>query len=303
MNAPRVSIVLPTYNRLDLLQQALASIRAQTYPDYEIIVVDDGSTDGTRAWMEAHPNDALVYLRQANAGVSTARNAGIQAARGELLAFLDDDDLWLPTKLERQVPLFDNPDVGFVFCGNAYCDASGRIEMLRMPGPEYRGHAVPAMLRRNMMPTPSVMVRRRLALEAGVMYEDLAFGEDWNYWLRIAARCKVDFVPEILVHFREMPGGLSRLPFDAFRANTLALFEGIFRDPETARLLEPYRREALSQAHARVAEEALHRDRLDVARKEAWQAIRLRAGNRIAWRVLPRALLGRRLMDALRGLR
>lgn len=303
MNAPRVSIVLPTYNRLDLLRQALASIRAQTYTDYEIVVVDDGSTDGTRAWMEANPNDTLVYLRQENAGVSTARNAGIRAARGELLAFLDDDDLWLPAKLERQVPLFDNPDVGFVFCGNAYCDASGRIEMLRVPGPEYRGHAVPAMLRRNMMPTPSVMVRRRLALEAGVMYEDLVFGEDWNYWLRIAARCKVDYVPEILVHFREMPGGLSRLPFDAFRTNTLALFEGIFRDPESARLLEPYRREALSQAHARVAEEALHRGRLDVARKEAWQALRLRSGNRIAWRVLPRALLGRRFLDALRGLR
>jgi hypothetical protein len=159
------------------------------------------------------------------------------------------------------------------------------------------------MLRRNMMPTPSVVVRRRLALEAGPLYEDLAFGEDWNYWLRIAARCEVDFVPDILVHFRTTPAGLSTLPFEEFRKNTLALFEGIFRDPETARLLEPYRREALSQAHARVAEEALHRERLDVAREEAWRAIRLRGGNRIAWRVLPRALLGRRFLDALRRLR
>jgi len=304
--APRVSVVIPTWNRRRQLEEAIRSVRAQTYADYEIIVVDDGSTDGTGEWLEdRHPGGPIVYLRQKNRGASAARNAGIQAARGELLAFLDSDDLWLPGKLELQIPLFDrNPAIGFVFCGSAKLDGAGRVREIRKPGDEFRGRAVSAMIEHNMMPTPTVVVRKRLALEAGPMYEDLSFGEDWNYWLRIAARCEVDFVPEVLVHFRDTPGGLTRrLEFDAFRTNTMGLFEGLYRDPATAVLLEPYRREALSEAHSRIAEEALLRDRFDIARAEAWTAIRILPRKRTAWRYLSRALLGKRLLDALRRVR
>jgi hypothetical protein len=220
------------------------------------------------------------------------------------VAFLDSDDLWLPRKLERQIPLFDgNPAVGMVFSGSAKLDEKGVTREIRMPTPAFRGRSALAMIRRNMMPTPTVVVRKRLALEAGTMYEDLSFGEDWNYWIRIAARCETDFVPEVLVHFRDTPGSLSRLDFDSFRANTLGLFQGLYRDPATAALLEPYRKEALSQAHSRIAEEALARDRFDVARRESWSAIRILPGNRAAWRFLSRALLGRRLLGALRRLR
>jgi len=299
----RVSVVVPTWNRKERLEEAIASILAQTYEDYEIVVVDDGSTDGTREWIERHPNPRLVYLRQENRGSSSARNAGIRAARGELIAFLDSDDLWLPRKLERQVPLFDRPEVGFVFCGSARVDGQGNVLETREPGPEYRGRAVRAMIRRNMMPTPTVVVRRSLALEAGPMYEDLVFGEDWNYWLRIAGRCEVDFVPEVLVHYHDTPGSLSRLSFEGFRANTVGLFEGLYRDPESARVLAPYRKEALSQAHALIAGEALAKERFDVAREEAWRAITIHGGNGAAWRLLPRAWMGRRLLRALRRLR
>jgi hypothetical protein len=229
----------------------------------------------------------------------------MERARGELLAFLDDDDLWLPSKLEKQVALFDrDPDVGFVFCGSAKVDGAGIVLETREPGAEYRGRAVSAMMRRNMTPTPTVMVRKKLALEAGPMYVDLAFGEDWNYWLRVAARARADFVPEILVHFRDSPGGLTRrLDFEGFRRNTLGLFEGLFRDPGTAALLRAHRSEAMSQAHALIAGEALARDRFDVARGEAWRAIRIRPGNREAWRLLSRAVLGRNLLGALRRLK
>ncbi len=107
----------------------------------------------------------------------------------------------------------------------------------------------------------------------------------------------------MLVHFRDTPGSLSRLDFDSFRANTLGLFRGLYRDPESAALLAPYRKEALSQAHTRIAEEALQRGRIDVAREESWRAIRIRPGNRAAWRFLSRAILGKRLLGALRRLR
>ena len=99
---PLVSVIIPTYNRADLVRQALASVKAQTYRDFEIVVVDDGGTDGTcealSAWRE------IRVLRHAHRrGVSAARNTGIDAARGEWLAFLDSDDLWLPDKLARQI--------------------------------------------------------------------------------------------------------------------------------------------------------------------------------------------------------
>jgi glycosyltransferase involved in cell wall biosynthesis len=305
VRAPRVSVVIPTWNRRRRLEEAIASVLAQTYTDYEILVVDDGSTDDTREWIGGrYPESRLRYLHQENRGSSSARNAGVRAARGDLVAFLDSDDLWLPRKLEFQVPLFDrNPAVGFVFCGSAKVDQKGITLETRKPTAEFRGRAALAMIRRNLMPTPTVVVRTRLALETGPMYEDLHFGEDWNYWIRIAARCETDFVPDVLVHFRDTPGSLSSLDFDSFAASTRGLFLGLYRDPETSALLEPYRKEAVSQAHARIAEEALARGRFDVARGESWSAIRIRPGNRAAWRLLPRALLGKRLLGALRRLR
>ena len=238
--APRVSVVIPTWNRRATLQEAIESVLAQTYTDYEIVVVDDGSTDGTGEWVQGRYREGpIVYLHQENRGVAAARNAGIRAARGELVAFQDSDDLWLPRKLERQIPLFDrNASVGLVFCESEKVDRQGRVLESRKPSGAYRGRIVPALIRHNMMPTPTVVVRKRTALETGPMYEDLSFGEDWNYWLRIAARCDVDFVPEVLVHFRETPGGLSSLDFEAFRRNTMGLFEGLYRDPSSAILLE-----------------------------------------------------------------
>ena len=301
---PRVSVIIPTRNRRRHLEEAIESVFAQTYSDYEIIVVDDGSTDGTKDLLaERYRGRPLVCFSQENRGSSAARNVGIRAARGEFLAFLDSDDLWLPRKLECQIPLFDrNPAVGFVFCGSARMDGRGVLRA-REPTREYRGRAVRAMLRKSMMPTPTVVIRKRLVSETGLMYEDLSFGEDWNYWLRIAARCEVDFVPEVLVHYRDTPGSLSQIAFDAFRSGTLRAIESLFRDPATASLFEPYREEALSQAHALVAAQALAGGRFDVARLESWRAIRIRVGNLEGWRVLPRALLGRHLLGALRTLR
>ena len=100
--APRVSVIIPTYNRADLVQQALASVKAQTYRDFEIVVVDDGGTDGTFEVLSAD-REIRVLRHAGRRGVSAARNTGIIAARGEWLAFLDSDDLWLPDKLARQI--------------------------------------------------------------------------------------------------------------------------------------------------------------------------------------------------------
>ena len=114
--SPTVSVIIPTYNRAPFVGEAIESALAQTRPPLEVVVVDDGSTDDT-ADRVAHYGDRVVYVRQTNAGPATARNTGIGHARGDLIALLDSDDRWLPQKLEWQVPLFDDPEVGMVHAG------------------------------------------------------------------------------------------------------------------------------------------------------------------------------------------
>lgn len=107
-NAPTVSVIIPTYNRRNLVELALVSVVQQTYQDYEIIVVDDGSTDGTASWVGLHYPQVRLIQRQENQGVAAARNIGVCEARGRFIAFLDSDDQWLPTYLERQ-DSYDHP--------------------------------------------------------------------------------------------------------------------------------------------------------------------------------------------------
>ena len=125
MAKPLVSVIIPAYNSADFIDEALKSVFDQTYKDLEIIVVDDGSTDDTRAVLEKY-GDRVNYHYQDNNGPASARNRGIKLARGKYIAFLDADDLWLPTKLEKQVALFKNREnLGFVTTGVCSFDENG----------------------------------------------------------------------------------------------------------------------------------------------------------------------------------
>ena len=126
---PRVSVIVPTYNRREWLCEAIDSILAQTYGDLEVIVIDDGSTDGTGGALRERYGDRIRYRWYGNAGVSAARNRGIELARGEFVAFLDSDDLWLEPKVEKQVHYLDeHPEVGAVFCQGWWMDEAGHSD-------------------------------------------------------------------------------------------------------------------------------------------------------------------------------
>lgn len=211
---PTVSVVIPTYNRAHFLGAAVASVRAQTYPCLEIVVVDDGSTDDT-ARVVAALGEGIRYVRQTNAGPGVARNTGIQAARGDFVAFLDTDDRWLPEKTALQVAVLQRESgVALVGADMAIEDERGTVQVasnfelrgLKGLFTELAGRAVPDAPRRllaiNFINTSTVLARRQVLLDTRGFDPRLRYGEDLELWLRIAAQhgiASLDSVQEIRV--------------------------------------------------------------------------------------------------------
>jgi glycosyltransferase involved in cell wall biosynthesis len=184
--APRVSVVLPTHNRADLLPRALSSVLAQTEPDLEVVVVDSGSTDDT-ALLELEIRDERVrWVRVEARGVSAARNAAISVARGEWIAFLDDDNEWSPTFLARQLDTAVCTGADVVFCAAVEEWPDGRREPHTLPAPAQPG--LDAMTRGWYPFMSSVVVRRRALVAVGGFANDLAIREDWHLLVRLALR-------------------------------------------------------------------------------------------------------------------
>jgi glycosyltransferase involved in cell wall biosynthesis len=204
---PRVSVVIPTYNRGELLRETIDSVLAQTYHDFEIIVVDDGSTDNTAQLLTRYQDDVrLVYRAHKNCGVAATRNHGIRLARGEFLAFLDSDDRWLPQKLERQLQFADaHPEYGLIATEISSFNKRGAVKAQNKTA-TYRiknGHVVEHLLFGNWIQTSTVLARRECVQAVGGFDEEVGqFGEDWLTWMRIAARSAIYFMPEPLVEYR-----------------------------------------------------------------------------------------------------
>lgn len=205
-----VTVVIASYNMGLYLPIALRSALDQTYRDIEVVVVDDGSTDDTHDVVKQFLDDARVrYVRQANGGQARAKNRGIQEAKGAFVAFLDADDVWLPTKLERQIPLFRSQAVGVVFCRSIEIDAAGS-EVRRLDFPLYRGSISGELLMFNFVGFSTSVVRRQCFERHGVFREDLGMGIDYEIWLRFSAHSEFDYVDAPLVHYRVWPGQMSR---------------------------------------------------------------------------------------------
>jgi glycosyltransferase involved in cell wall biosynthesis len=195
---PRVNVVLPTHNHGRYLPTAIKSVREQKWPGLEIIVVDDGSTDETPRVMEELVGEDLRYIRQANAGVSAARNRGISESSGEWVAFLDADCYWLPQKLERQLRAVEEEKADFAYGGSMLIDDEGNA--LKVYRPDSKSNLVSALVWGNLFPTSSVIVRRACLEKVGVFDESLpTLGEDWDLWLRLAANYRGISISDPLV--------------------------------------------------------------------------------------------------------
>ncbi|MEZ5361550.1 MAG: glycosyltransferase [Bryobacterales bacterium] len=248
VGTPRVSIIVPTYNRRAFLADALESIWAQTYQDFEVIVVDDGSTDDTREYLEGLREPRLRSLFRPHAGVCEAANAGLRAARGELVARLDSDDTWLPDMLEVEIAALDaRPDAGLVYARAQFVDAKGNPKgrttgmPLRFPGDSLR-----SMLYEDCT-TQCTIVARRKALEVIGLYDsDLATSEDWDLWLRFARRHTFVFLDRVTAHYRMHEGNSTsnrnRLRFATMLETRRKVLDKFFSDdnvPVAAQAMRP----------------------------------------------------------------
>jgi glycosyltransferase involved in cell wall biosynthesis len=209
-----VSVIIPTYNRANIIQSAINSAIAQTYKNTEIIIVDDGSNDATADLIAGFGNK-VKFIYKENGGVSSARNLGIRKSSGELIAFLDSDDVWLPEKLEKQVSFFEqNPDFGMVLCDCFFMNESREItdRFSRRQNLPNDGYILEDVFQNPYLVPSSVLVRKEVLDEIGSFDEQISTAEDLDLHLRIAMNYKIALIAEPLVKCMSGHEGLSMLP-------------------------------------------------------------------------------------------
>ena len=286
-----VSVVIATYNMGQYLPEAVRSVLAQSYPNVDVQIVDDGSTDDTprivRQW-DAHPRVRLH--RQSNAGQAHAKNQGIALSRGDFIAFLDADDVWLPEKLARQMPLFTGrPEVGVVYSGYERMDGEGR-PLPKGPTHMHRGRVSGALLIENFVPFPSAVVRRECLERHGAFDETLGMGIDYDLWLRLSAHCQFDFIAEPTVRYRIWPGQMSKNYRQRYESGIRIMQRFLERNPGT--VSDSVARRAWAHTYTGRGDSTLWQEKDRVAAfRDYVRALSFRPAHWPSWRAMLRALV------------
>lgn len=243
LNDPLVSVIVPAFNAADTVHDTVMSALHQTYGNLEIIIIDDGSTDQTRAvalsLVESDPR--VRYLYKDNGGVASARNRGIPDAKGDFIATLDADDLWYPTKVERQLQRFEEsgPETALVYAWCCWIDSSGNVTG-SAPPIRLEGHIVAQMCLGNVVISGSnALIRRKALVAVGGFDESLRSRggqgcEDWKLYMQIAERYEIAMVPEYLIGYRVQPGSMSDDFEQMMRSRRLVETEFASSHPELA---------------------------------------------------------------------
>ena len=303
---PRVSVIIPAYNAEATILETVRSVQAQTLSDFELIVIDDGSTDGTRERLAAVADSRLQVHTYANGGLPTARNRGIALAAGEFVAFLDADDRWTPDKLETQVAALERrADAGVAYSWTRFVDEGGR-ELYAQRPVFFEGDVYRQLLVSNFICSGSNILVRRRALEATGGFDcSIKVSEDWEYAVRLAARWAFVVVPryQILYHqsSRSMSASQSANP-DFWEQHGLRTIERVFESAPAR--LQPLKRKRRANLHLHVAHRVLTTGQGPGAVARAGQSLRRALLydpglllDSTAWRVLAR-WLARRLLPA-----
>lgn len=234
--SPKVSVIMPTYNRAHYLPEAIGSVLKQTFDDFELIVVDDGSIDNTEELLQSFDDLRIRYLRQEHRGISATLNAGIRASRGQYIARLDSDDIWTPQMLATQVGTLENhSEAGLVYAKTGAMDQWG----VRIPGiwgqPEFfAGESFKSMLYGDFTSNITIVVRRACLDRVGLYDESFQVNEDWELWLRVARYFQFVFVDQVLA-VRRWHGdnitGVQSTSFDLHVEGRIRVLDKVFSAP------------------------------------------------------------------------
>ncbi len=227
-----VSAVIPTYNAAASLPEAIRSVRAQEWPELEIIVVDDGSNDETSRVLEDLTASDTLVLRQPNAGPGAARNRGIAVASGFWIAFLDADDAWMGMKLKMQMAALEgDPAAAFSYADGLLCCEQGnqRLQSPHLPG----GNLFLGLLKGPQFPMGTVVVRRDCFPRLGMFDTELRTGDDWGMWLRLAGEYSGVYLPTALLKVDRRQENSRKYPLELLERCTLRVLERLFTRAET----------------------------------------------------------------------
>jgi len=227
-----VSVIVPTYNAEKTIADTISSILCQSFSNLELIIIDDGSTDNTAEIVHKFNDNRINYVYQTNQERAETRNHGIALAQGELIAFVDSDDIWLFNKLEKQLDVIkNNPDIGLIYCDLIHFDDETGRELFRFSNKVNlrRGNnCIKAILRDNFIQSPTPIVRKDIFDKLGLFDSSLIPVEDWDMWIRIASMYEIEVVNEPLACYRVHQKHTSwKNKPDLLYNSTLKMFEKI----------------------------------------------------------------------------
>lgn len=231
--APRVSVILPAYNREALVGRAIDSVLAQTFTDFELIIVDDASKDGTRKVLESYRETPRIrlLLSDVNRGGGGARNLGVESARAPLIAFQDSDDIWLPGKLAAQVAALDaHPEAGLCYCGSLFSEGTKSYYIPEPVFDHLDGDMSAEILRRNPTSTQTLLIRREVLDQAGLFDPEFKRFQDWELMIRVAQATRFVFLPDPMVVICSTAGNISSVPVNdaIFRGRVLEKYADLY---------------------------------------------------------------------------
>lgn len=311
---PKVTVIIPTYNRARYLGEAIRSVLDQTFRDFELIVVDDGSIDGTATLVAEFDDQRVRYHHQPHRGISAALNAGIRAARGQYVARLDSDDRWLPEMLATLVPVLDgDSEVGVAYAKGQAMDSSGRLLAHTQGLPQrFPGESLRTEVYDDCTCNVALVARSACFDRVGFYDEALIANEDWDMWLRVARHYRFVFVDKVVALVRWHEDNLTGLTSPNFAVvldtRTIPL-DKLFRDPDLPPAVRAMAPVAYTNVHLFCGQRWLQAWQFRRAAREFAKAVRVSnrpvtTAVRAAWLagavpMLRRFALGRRVVDAL----
>ena len=284
-----VSIITPTYNRRHLIGESIDSVLSQEVGDYEMIIVDDGSTDGTEEYIsEKYTDPRIKYIKQENRGQNFARNRGLSEATGKYICFLDSDDYWPPDKLSKSLEIFQShPEVDVVYGDEMIVDESGN-EIAKESIKRYSGRVTAKLLVENFIGMSAAMVRAEKVLEVGGMDESIKVADDYSLWLRLSANCNFYYLEETLGYYRVTGDQISKDISARLDSNLYIVTNFLEKNPGV--ISESEKRKALCQFYSKRVRLLRNCGRYKQGLSEFFRALGCNPASLLPWRSLFRLI-------------